>query len=315
MSVAQSSTQSGVSTDLFTRLVEKQPPITVDGNGGLFLPSGVIWELTLWSVGMIGRLADPRTNIWSNDPLGATPSAPLIEREAMNGGAPPEPQSPSRQEHSPQHIPNFTQDAAIDAGGSASGSGLGNLRASILRNVRALIPISVRGRRSVPEHFPRPIPRNRAVPIPRLLRVADKADSGGHTHPSASRPADGVGNEKAVWPSVESPRVGTENVGESTQDPNSSPAPGSNDMLPSSRYVESAQDLLPSLTSFCLRPSPEGINVVGNYPISAGGFADIWKGTLDGRRVALKSYRCYMSSDVDEVITVGRNHSPFRVHC
>ena len=38
------------------------------------------------------------------------------------------------------------------------------------------------------------------------------------------------------------------------------------------------------------------LKVVGNCPIDAGGFADVWVGELGDRRVVVKSYRCYVSA-------------------
>ena len=41
----------------------------------------------------------------------------------------------------------------------------------------------------------------------------------------------------------------------------------------------------------------EDVKVIGTRPIDAGGFADIWVGEVDNRKVAVKSYRCYASAD------------------
>ena len=41
----------------------------------------------------------------------------------------------------------------------------------------------------------------------------------------------------------------------------------------------------------------EDLRVAGLFPIDAGGFADVWAGKMDGRKVAVKSYRCYASAD------------------
>ena len=40
-----------------------------------------------------------------------------------------------------------------------------------------------------------------------------------------------------------------------------------------------------------------GLKVAGTRPIDAGGFADIWVGEMEDRKVAVKSYRCYASAD------------------
>ena len=39
------------------------------------------------------------------------------------------------------------------------------------------------------------------------------------------------------------------------------------------------------------------LEVVGRFPVGAGGVADIWLGMMGNRKVAIKSYRRYSSSD------------------
>jgi len=87
-----------------------------------------------------------------------------------------------------------------------------------------------------------------------------------------------------------------------------SPAPDSNERSPSQCYAQMAQDLRPSLQSACPWFSPEDVELIGNHPIAAGGFSDIWEGMYAGRKVVLKSYRCYMSFNVTQVIAVHHNH-------
>jgi len=55
--------------------------------------------------------------------------------------------------------------------------------------------------------------------------------------------------------------------------------------------------------------SPEDVELVGEHPVAAGGFANIWQAIHDGRRVVLKSYRRSMSFDVARVIAVRCNRS------
>jgi hypothetical protein len=69
-------------------------------------------------------------------------------------------------------------------------------------------------------------------------------------------------------------------------------------------YMLMAQELLPSLPPLCCSLGPEDVKLVGEYPVAAGGFADILEATHDGRRVSLKSYRCYKSFDVAQIIVV-----------
>ncbi|KAF9647760.1 kinase-like protein [Thelephora ganbajun] len=39
------------------------------------------------------------------------------------------------------------------------------------------------------------------------------------------------------------------------------------------------------------------IKIVGGFPVDAGGYANVWAGTMDDRKVAIKSYRCYLPLD------------------
>jgi prephenate dehydrogenase len=65
-----------------------------------------------------------------------------------------------------------------------------------------------------------------------------------------------------------------------------------------------AQDLRSSLPSTCRWLGPEIVEIVGGHPMAAGRFADIWEGKHNGRKVVLKSYRCYTSFDVAQVVAV-----------
>lgn len=58
--------------------------------------------------------------------------------------------------------------------------------------------------------------------------------------------------------------------------------------------VHHLQSLLPS---DCKWLEEGAIEVVGERPVDAGGFADVWVGMMENRKVAIKSYRCYSSSD------------------
>lgn len=82
---------------------------------------------------------------------------------------------------------------------------------------------------------------------------------------------------------------------------------------PSQHYAQMAQDLRPSMPSTCRWVDPEVIRLVGEHPIGAGGFADIWEVTYNGRKAVLKSYRCYISFDVTQVVAVRPNHTLCRV--
>ena len=41
------------------------------------------------------------------------------------------------------------------------------------------------------------------------------------------------------------------------------------------------------------------------YPVCNGGFADVWKGQYDGRDVAVKILRVYLTSDFEQIRKVG----------
>jgi len=92
-----------------------------------------------------------------------------------------------------------------------------------------------------------------------------------------------------------------------------SPTTSLSGVSPSQRYAQMAQDLRSSMSFTCHWLDPEDIKLVGEHPIGAGGFANIWKVSHNGRRAVLKSYRCYVSSDVAQVITVRSNHTLCRV--
>lgn len=68
-----------------------------------------------------------------------------------------------------------------------------------------------------------------------------------------------------------------------------------NDDSPHERNSEVIRQLTPSkFTSF----GGEEPKVIGNTPIGAGGYANIWEATLGGRAVVLKSYRFYEVGDI-----------------
>ena len=70
-------------------------------------------------------------------------------------------------------------------------------------------------------------------------------------------------------------------------------------------HLSLAQKLRPSSSSVPHLWAEDDVQIVGERPVSAGGFADIWKGYLDTRQVAVKSYRRYLSVDLSQVYLVG----------
>ena len=83
-----------------------------------------------------------------------------------------------------------------------------------------------------------------------------------------------------------------------------SPTPDSNNTSLSQHYAWVVQDLRTSVLSACRWLSPEDVDLVSEHPIAAGGFANIHEAKYGGRKVVLKSYRCYESFDVARVVAV-----------
>lgn len=98
-------------------------------------------------------------------------------------------------------------------------------------------------------------------------------------------------------------------------DVRSSPTPEVGAVSLLERYMQTAQELLPSLPSLHRRLGPEDVTLIGEHPTAAGGLANIWDGMHNGRKVVLKSYRCYMSLDPAQVFAVRCNHSLCRADC
>jgi len=77
--------------------------------------------------------------------------------------------------------------------------------------------------------------------------------------------------------------------------------------------VDPISRLQPSLSPIYRRLGQGDLGVVGTRPIDAGGFADVWIGDMDDRRVAVKSYRCYGSADYPSIYKASYP-SPLCVH-
>ena len=78
-------------------------------------------------------------------------------------------------------------------------------------------------------------------------------------------------------------------------------------------YARVAQVLQPFMPSTCHFFDKEAVSLIGTHPVAAGGFADIWEATYDNRKVALKSYRCYVLFDAACIVKVRRDYDPYRV--
>lgn len=71
--------------------------------------------------------------------------------------------------------------------------------------------------------------------------------------------------------------------------------------LPYGYYSEAVRRSLPAN---CASFQGDEVIIVGNTPIQAGGYADIWEATLDGHNVILKSYRSYETGDIESTSRV-----------
>lgn len=84
----------------------------------------------------------------------------------------------------------------------------------------------------------------------------------------------------------------------------SSPASGPDGITLLHRYSLIAQEILLSLPYTTYLLGADDLRLVDKLPVAAGRFTDILEATYDGRRVVVKVYRCYMSFDVNRVMTV-----------
>lgn len=87
----------------------------------------------------------------------------------------------------------------------------------------------------------------------------------------------------------------------------SPPSPG--DDLSHQSHFSLAQQLRPFFPPICNWLEEDDLQMAKGLPISAGGFADLWRGSLDNRQVAIKAYRRYLSFDLSRVFLVCA-HSP-----
>jgi len=70
------------------------------------------------------------------------------------------------------------------------------------------------------------------------------------------------------------------------------------------------------MPSTCRWLGPEEVKLVGDRQIAAGGFANIWEATHDGRVVVLKSYRYSMTDDIARIVAVRCDRGlPRLLHC
>jgi hypothetical protein len=50
---------------------------------------------------------------------------------------------------------------------------------------------------------------------------------------------------------------------------------------------------------------------IGNNPVAAGGFGDIFRGNVRGENIAVKVLRIFKKKDMDDLLKVGTNISVF----
>lgn len=90
---------------------------------------------------------------------------------------------------------------------------------------------------------------------------------------------------------------------------NSPPVPVIDQDLQHDRYSEAVRRLRSLFPSTCPSLEPGDVTVVGDAPIGAGSFADLWEGVLGDRSILQKSYRYYETCDVESIFQVRNGHS------
>ena len=85
---------------------------------------------------------------------------------------------------------------------------------------------------------------------------------------------------------------------------NSPPVPMIDNDLPHERCSEAVRQLCLLLLPTCPSFEPGEVTVIGDTPIAAGGFADIWQGTCNAKSIVQKSYRCYETCGVESTFRV-----------
>lgn len=110
----------------------------------------------------------------------------------------------------------------------------------------------------------------------------------------------------------ESSVIGEDSATRSTRPPPPPPqleargsvTPASNGISLTRQYAQIAQDLRSSLPPTCRWLGPGDVDHIGEHPVGAGGSADIYEATHGSRRVVLKRYRCYILSDITQIVAV-----------
>lgn len=72
--------------------------------------------------------------------------------------------------------------------------------------------------------------------------------------------------------------------------------------------VDLVRHLRPQLQDGCEWLEQGALEIVGEHPVDAGSVADVWVGMIGDRKVAIKSYRCYASSNYLPTYVVSDTH-------
>ena len=77
-------------------------------------------------------------------------------------------------------------------------------------------------------------------------------------------------------------------------------------------YYDLAQRYRQLLSLKCIWLGPDDVQITGTTAFSSGGFSEVWRGSLQGRDVVVKSFRCYSSPEFDpaEIGIVSPHRSP-----
>lgn len=79
-------------------------------------------------------------------------------------------------------------------------------------------------------------------------------------------------------------------------------------------FLEHAAKLRPSFPPACNWLDLKDLQDIEEPPVDGGRFANVWRGRLEDRKVAIKSYRCYVCFDCDQVRMVSRNKYRYDLH-
>ena len=82
----------------------------------------------------------------------------------------------------------------------------------------------------------------------------------------------------------------------------------------SKNFLDQAQKLRHSFPRTCSWLGPKDLQDIGELAVDGGRFADVRKGRLDGRDVAVKTYRCYVRFDCNQIRMVSYTRSRYGLY-